>query len=423
MDAAALLVEHARPQRIAWRVGDLEVPIATLRGVRGHPGVDGALLALAPALRRGRVAPAGRALDLSGGPAALPAWSAAAGRDVRWTVALTSVAGWRAAEATLAGGPAGGATTLAPALPWEVEGVYDTIVWRPPADRGAKRLRAELEAVAARVAPDGTVVLLQHKDEGAQRQERAAAERFEGVETVGREAGWRVTLLRGPRPAAGAPAPHWSSFEAPGGAARAIVGTFAAEKLDPGTAALLRALAGEGLAAAAGARLLDLGSGTGLLARAALAVGAAAVVASDDDLGAVRSTAAQLGLDAPAAPGRARVVHANLLDARDPGEAAALRHGSFDLVWCNPPFHVGRQVVGALSRAFVAAAFAALRPGGVAWFVVNRGLPYEREFAAWGRYADATPAGERTFTVWRVERGDQPSAAPRSRAGAAPSTS
>jgi 16S rRNA (guanine1207-N2)-methyltransferase len=394
MDAAALLADHARIQHVAWRVGDLEVPIATKVGVRGFPGVDGALLALAPALRRGRVAPAGRALDLSGAPAALPAWTAAAGVGVDWTVALGSAAAWAAAGATLA--VSGARPALVAALPWEVEGPFDTIVWRPPADRGIKRLQAELAAVAAALAPDGTAVLVQHKDEGAQRAERAASERFATVDTVGREAGWRVSLLRGPR--SGPAAETWTAFEAVDGPARALVGTFAAEKVDPGTAVLLRALSAGGAGEAGGARLLDLGSGTGLLARAALAAGAATVVAVDDDLAAVGSTAAQVGR-------RARVVHADLLRPRDPAEAPRLAPGSFDVVWCNPPFHVGRQVVGALSRAFLAAAFTALRPGGVGWFVANRALPYEREFAAWGSFADVTPAGERAFTVWRAVRG------------------
>jgi 16S rRNA (guanine1207-N2)-methyltransferase len=217
---------------------------------------------------------------------------------------------------------------------------------------------------------------------------------------VAREAGWRVSVLRGPRPAA--PADTWVSFEpATGGAVRAIVGTFAAEKVDPGTAVLLRALA-ESRAQGAGAapRLLDLGCGTGLLARAALAAGAREVVAVDDDLAAVRSTAAQIGDDP-----RAAVVHADLLRPADAALAPLLAAGGFDEVWCNPPFHVGRQVVSALSRAFVAAAHQALRPGGVAWFVVNRALPYERELAAWGAHADVTPAGERSFTVWRAVRG------------------
>ena len=416
MDPAATLADHARLQRVVWRVGELEVPLATKLGVRGHPGVDAALAALAPALRRGRVLPAGRALDLTGAPAALPAWAAAAGVALDWTVALSSAAAWAAARATLAGLPA---ADLAAALPWEVQGPFDTIVWRPPADRGAKRLRAELLAVAAALAPGGTAVLLQHKDEGAQRSERAAAACFDEVATVGREAGWRVTLLRGPRPAP--PADPWTSFDAADGPARAIVGTFASEKLDPGTAVLLRALAAGGAAEAHGARVLDLGCGSGLLARAALAAGAAAVTAVDDDLAAVRSAEAQLaaagrpgaegssGHAPPAGTGaaprpRVAVLHADLLAARDPAQAAELPPGGFDVVWCNPPFHVGRQVVGGLSRAFVAAAHQALRPGGVAWFVANRGLPYEREFQAWGSHRDATPAAERAFTVWRAVR-------------------
>ena len=123
MDAAALLAAHARPERVTWRVGDLEVPLATKVGVRGYPGIDGALAALAPALRRARVVPVGRALDLTGSPAALPAWSAAAGLPAAWTVALSSVAAWTAARATLAMGLAAARDAdLVAALPWELDG-------------------------------------------------------------------------------------------------------------------------------------------------------------------------------------------------------------------------------------------------------------------------------------------------------------
>ena len=476
--AAAVLEAHGRCSPASWRVGEFVVPLRTKVGVRGYPGVDGALVALGEALRRGRIglgrpeasqpgaASAMRALDLTGGPAALPVWAALAGVEGDWTVASSSAAALAAARATLgaaratlgaAGAPLVAARAplvargrergvtasveLMAALPWELDGPFGLVVWRPPAERGVRRVRAELAAVASILAADGAAVLLQHKDEGARRSEREAEERFASVATVAREGGWRVSVLSGPRPGP-APAP-WTTGDAAdeldrsgvdhtmaghvsagrASADRAVVGTFAADKLDAGTAVLLRALAErDDLAGAAtgaprappGGRLLDLGCGTGLLAQAALAGGAGSVVAVDEDLAAVRSTAARLGRDA-----RAKVVHADLLSPAAAGgpdvgddeageavacEVAALTPGSFDEVWCNPPFHVGRQVVNALSRAFVAAAHEALRPGGVAWFVVNRALPYAAELATWAEHADLTPAGERAFTVWRARR-------------------
>lgn len=388
-DPAAVLEDHRRVERAVWRVGDLAVPFATKVGVRGHPGVDPALVALGEALRRGKVALEGGVLDLTGAPAVLPAWGALAGVGARWTVALPSAATLTAARATLAA--CGADAELRAALPWEVGGRYGAVVWRPPADRGLRRVRAELAAVAALVAPGGTVWALQHKDEGAQRGERAAAERFGRVEVVAREAGWRLAALRDPLPDA-PPEDPVAAFEAPDGPARSLAGVFAADKVDPGTRVLLAALAARGPAPG---RLLDLGCGTGLLARRALRDGAREVVAVDDDLAAVRSAALQLA-DADAGA-RARVVHADLIDGVVPL--------GFDAVWCNPPFHVGRQVVGALSRAFVAAAHEALRPGGEAWFVANRALPYEAELERWAAWGDATPVGERAFKVLWARRG------------------
>lgn len=385
-DPTATLADHRRLDRVTWRVGDVAVPLATKVGVRGHPGLDPALVALGEALRRGKVDLGGAVLDLTGGPAALPAWAAAAGVPATWTVALASAATIAAARATLA--EAGAEADLVAALPWDLVGRFDAVVWRPPADRGTKRVRAELAAVARLVAPGGTVWALQHKDEGAQRSERAATERFGSVDVVAREAGWRLAALRAPDPAAPAAEPV-VAFDAPDGPAEALVGAFAAEKVDPGTRVLLAALDARG---AVPGRVLDLGCGTGLLARHAWRAGARAVVAVDDDLAAVGSAARQL---APAGEA-ARVVHADLIDGVAPL--------GFDAVWCNPPFHVGRQVVGALSRAFVAAAHAALRPGGEAWFVANRALPYEAELAGWSAWGDATPAGERTFKVLWARR-------------------
>ncbi|HET6546764.1 MAG TPA: methyltransferase [Rhodanobacteraceae bacterium] len=51
----------------------------------------------------------------------------------------------------------------------------------------------------------------------------------------------------------------------------------------------------------------------------------------------------------------------------------------YDFIVSNPPFHHGRPGQPELGRAFLAAAGAALTPGGRGWFVANRHLPYEAE--------------------------------------------
>jgi 16S rRNA (guanine1207-N2)-methyltransferase len=141
--------------------------------------------------------------------------------------------------------------------------------------------------------------------------------------------------------------------------------------------------------------VLDLGCGTGVLAQAASQWGAREVLALDDDLAAVRASAANLA-SAPAA----RVVHADLLTPVT-GDLGPL---GFDAVWCNPPFHVGRQVEEGLSAAFVEGAMMALRPAGALTLVANRALRYEQRLAPWGRVEDLTPAAEGRYRVWRVQR-------------------
>lgn len=50
---------------------------------------------------------------------------------------------------------------------------------------------------------------------------------------------------------------------------------------------------------------------------------------------------------------------------------------TFDHIVSNPPFHQGRAAIPQLGRAFIAAAAAALRPGGTFRMVANRHLAYE----------------------------------------------
>ena len=49
----------------------------------------------------------------------------------------------------------------------------------------------------------------------------------------------------------------------------------------------------------------------------------------------------------------------------------------YDAIVMNPPFHAGKTTDVALGRAFIAAAAAALKPGGTLLMVANRHLPYE----------------------------------------------
>jgi 16S rRNA (guanine1207-N2)-methyltransferase len=316
-------------------------------------------------------------VDATGSPGAVALLAGALG--VRARVLVSSAATKRAA---LAGGLAD--AQVEAGFPWDLAArSVAEAWWRPPTDRGLARLEAELAAWASALASDGTVWAVWHKDEGGKRAERLAAERFDEVTVVNRASGWRVVALRGPR-AGTAPEP-WLAWEGPDGSVRSLAGSHAGGRVDPGTALLLAALDAPGAPPLQGARVLDLGCGSGVLAARAVARGAAHVLGADDDLAAVRRTAA-------AAPGAAMAWSDLLQDV--PGAA-----GAFDVVLMNPPFHVGRQVVGALSRAFVAAALTALRPGGRLVMVANAALPYERDLSAWADWQDVTPPGDARFKV------------------------
>ena len=374
---------------LTWRVGVTTVPLRSAIGVRGHPGLDPALAVLAEAIGRERVAPPTvQALDASGGSGAVSALV----REVHGRAARLLVQSAAVRRAALSGAIPSDA--LVPAHPWDLAVHGESEVWwRPASDRGWARLLSELDAWSRVLRSDGRLVCVWHKDEGAKRAERAAAERFASVEVRTRSGGWRVVELRRPTPGT-EPASPWRTWTGPTGPMRTLVGTFSAGALDAGTRALLQALeAPDAHVDLAGARVLDLGCGSGVLAAWAVRAGAAAVHALDDDLSAVRSCEA-LAAGMP----QLRVGWSDLtLDAPD---ARGL-----DVVVTNPPFHVGRQVVGALSEAFVRAAAGALRPGGRLWLVANAALPFDRLLSGWQQLRDVTPAGVRAYRVFSAVRG------------------
>ena len=136
-------------------------------------------------------------------------------------------------------------------------------------------------------------------------------------------------------------------------------GVFSWDRLDPGTARLL-----EHLPEMTG-RGADLGCGLGVLSDQILAgQKVTALTAIDLDRRAVEC--ARRNLDDP----RVRVVWDDVRRLKDPPR-------DLDFVVMNPPFHDGGAEDRALGVAFIRAASAMLRPGGVCWLVANRHLPYE----------------------------------------------
>jgi len=132
---------------------------------------------------------------------------------------------------------------------------------------------------------------------------------------------------------------------------------FAGTKVDVGTRLLLGALPRHGAG-----RALDLGCGSGLIATLLARAGFDSV-ATDASAAACASTTAAAN---------ANEVAVRVLES-DAGDALA---GPFDLIACNPPFHVGAAKDSSPAFAMIDAAARLLRAGGEFVLVFNAHLPY-----------------------------------------------
>ena len=153
-----------------------------------------------------------------------------------------------------------------------------------------------------------------------------------------------------------------ASPDLPGGGFQTRPGVFAWDRVDPASAMLAAALPND-----LHGRVADFGAGWGYLALQVLA-----------------RCPNVTSMDLYEADARALVLaDANLADTKVPvhfhwQDVAAGIEERFDAIVCNPPFHaLGRGDRPDLGRAFIAAAAAALDPGGSLWLVANRHLPYE----------------------------------------------
>lgn len=200
-------------------------------------------------------------------------------------------------------------------------------------DRGGQRLRAEMEGFGCAVA-----------ERSKARHRICTARRPETVEGLGEAI------------AAGAP----RLDEATG--LHSQPGVFSWDRVDPGTALLLRHLP------AFSGRGADLGAGLGILSRAVLlspAVEALALVEID-----------RRALDASrrnVADPRARFLWA---------DARATDLADLDFAVSNPPFHAEGIEDRGLGQGFIAAASRMLRRSGTLLLVANRHMPYEEGLRA-----------------------------------------
>jgi 16S rRNA (guanine1207-N2)-methyltransferase len=256
------------------------------------------------------------------------------------------------------------------------DNAFDLVVIRLPSERVAF-YQLVLDAVQV-LKPGGRCVVVGGNEEGV----KPAAKVLEGVfgkcAVMGHAGGHRLLMsVRGERVDISALQPLVAPFDdvqsfmevshVLRGSPLSVFtrpGVFSWEHLDEATATLV-----EHMHVPEQADVLDLGCGAGVLGAVAgrlLKQGTVTLVDADSE--AIRCATGTMTCSGTA--------HWRVL-ASDVTEA--VRDERFDLVLCNPPFHVGKTTDLALPVRFIEEAAHVLRPGGTLQLVANRKLPYEWE--------------------------------------------
>ncbi|MDX9874144.1 MAG: methyltransferase, partial [Spongiibacteraceae bacterium] len=283
---------------------------------------------------------------------------------------------------------------------------FDFSAW-PPATLTAIGYRISKEkavvhhiinAALERLRPGGVLWLAGHKQEGIRTYVAKAAARAGAVAELERLAGGGTlaAIRRGAALGAALDDQHYSEWRELAADAVGIAqplatkpGIFGWQKIDAGSALLLQAV--PEVWPAPPERLLDLGSGYGLLAvYAASRWPGTTIVATDNNAAAVAASQRNLAPFGERAGAR-------------PSDAGAELSPGFDALLCNPPFHRGFGTADALNERFIAAAARLLRPGGQALFVVNAFIPLEQRSR--GLFRRITPIiADRSFKVVALAR-------------------
>jgi 16S rRNA (guanine1207-N2)-methyltransferase len=253
----------------------------------------------------------------------------------------------------------------APELP---AGEFDVALL--PAPRQRQHGRALLAQAWSRLAPGGVLVACAGNEAGArslQRDLEAMAGPTHSLSKHRCRASWAVKEGAGDASLAREWLQADEPMAAPASGLLSRPGVFAWDRVDPGSALLAAQLPSD-----LQGRGADLGSGHGFLSAQLLArnPGVRALDLYEADARALALARANL------------VAHEGVqLSFHWHDVARGLPQGDYDFVLSNPPFHAGRAEQPELGRAFIAAASAALRPGGRLLLVANRQLPYESALA------------------------------------------
>ena len=276
-------------------------------------------------------------------------------------------------------------------------GRYPLVLLLPPRQR--EQARALYARALDRLAPGGRVLACVANNEGARSAEedlRRLAGPLSSLSKNKARAFW-TGPLDGPGDAAVDQVllAEWRDLDAPrevaGGRFRSRPGVFAWDRVDPASALLA-----SHLRAGLKGRAADLGAGFGYLSVELLerCPGITALDLYEADARALELARGNL---APFADRAQLGFHWHDVTTGLPSR--------YDVIVSNPPFHgQGRAERPDLGRAFIAAAAAALAPGGSLWLVANRHLPYE---AALGSGFDQveTVAQRQGFKVVHARRG------------------